>query len=154
MVDWLRANKISLNASKTEIILFRNKNKRVEKRLNFRLSGQQILPVKQVTYLGVALDEHLSWNIHIPLLTKKLSRTTGILAKLRHYVSYKTLLSVYYALFSSHIGYSIQSWGHVSNEDMNKISKLQNKALRIIHFKSNKDPSQSLYLQSKLFLFT
>ena len=58
---WLRTNKISLNTKKTElIILFRSKQKKINKHLNFRLSGQKLTPSKQVQYLGVTLDEHLS----------------------------------------------------------------------------------------------
>ena len=41
IVQWPRANRISLNSNKTEIILFRPKNKKVSKKLNFRVSGQK-----------------------------------------------------------------------------------------------------------------
>ena len=50
---WLRANKINLNASKTEIIIFRSKNIQITKHLNFRISGQKINTCRNVKYLGV-----------------------------------------------------------------------------------------------------
>ena len=56
IVHWLRANRISLNVDKTEIIIFRPKGKDVTKKLNFRISGQQIYISKQVKYLGLTLD--------------------------------------------------------------------------------------------------
>ena len=93
LTEWLRANKISLNASKTEIILFRNKTKVIKRNLNFRLSGQKLRLSNSVSYLGVDIDEQLSWNIQLSKLTKKLSRSVGILSKLRH-LCYKTLISV------------------------------------------------------------
>ena len=48
IVQWLRSNKISLNADKTEIIIFRSKRKQITKYLNFRISGQKKLmfPIK------------------------------------------------------------------------------------------------------------
>lgn len=122
----------------------------MNKHLNFRLSGQRLHFSEKVVYLGIILDEHLSWNGHITLLIQKLARATGILAKLRHYVNYETLLSVYYALFDSHIGYSFQSWGHVKNEFLDKISKLQNKAIRIIHRKGNRESVQPLYISARI----
>ena len=53
--QWLTANKILLNASKTEIILFYPKTKTITKHLNFRVSGQKINIVKQTKYLGIYL---------------------------------------------------------------------------------------------------
>ena len=61
---WLRANKFSLNITRTEIIIFRSKNKRIIKHLNFRISGQKVEPCSKVKYLGVILLEHLEWKIH------------------------------------------------------------------------------------------
>ena len=56
---WLRANKISLNTSKTEIIIFRPKQKQITKHLNFRISGQTINTCSKVRYLGIILEQHL-----------------------------------------------------------------------------------------------
>ena len=59
LVQWLRANRISLNTSKTEFILFQTKNKKIAKNLNFRISGQKIDTVKQTKYLSIYLDDGL-----------------------------------------------------------------------------------------------
>lgn len=113
LVTWLRANKISLNTSKTEIILFRRKHKILSKNLNFRLSCQGIFLKKQVTYLGVILDEHLEWSPHVTELNKKLSRVTGIISKLRHFVDLNTIISVYFALFDSHVYLTVYKHGDI-----------------------------------------
>jgi len=60
----------------------------LKKNLNFRLSGQRIILKKKVTYLGIQLDEHLSWKPYLDELIPKLARSNGILSKLRHYVDY------------------------------------------------------------------
>ena len=72
--EWLRANKISLNANKTEIIIFKRKNKKIEKKLNFRVSGQKINTTTTVKYLGVHLNDSLTWNTHLENLLPKLNR--------------------------------------------------------------------------------
>ena len=69
---WLRANKISLNTSKTEFIIFGPKQKQMKKHLNFRISGEKINTCSKVRYLGVILEEHLDWNLHINSLKHKL----------------------------------------------------------------------------------
>ena len=71
IVHWLRANRISLNVSKTEIVLFRPKSKKINKKLNFRLSGQKITPTTHTRYLGIIVDKHFSWNQHLKMLKKK-----------------------------------------------------------------------------------
>ena len=98
IVHWLRANRISLNVDKTEIVIFRPKGKDITKKLNFRISDQQIYISKQVKYLGLMLDESLTWLSHISMLKAKLRRANGLLAKLRHYTSSKLLTTIYIML--------------------------------------------------------
>ena len=83
LVKWLRANKISLNVNKTEIVVFRSPTKQIYKNLNFRLRGQRIEPKRCRKYLGVVIDEHLSFNEYMNTLKQKRNTANGILAKLR-----------------------------------------------------------------------
>ena len=84
LVQWLRSNKISLNTSKTEILLFRPKGKTITKHLNFRISGEKIKTSTTVKYLRVLLHEHLNWQPHNNALVTKLSRAAGLLSKIRY----------------------------------------------------------------------
>ena len=127
---WLRANKISTNTSKTEIIIIRPKQKHITKHLDFRISGQKIKTYCKVRYLAFILEEHLDWNLHINSLKCKVNRAIGILSKIRHYVP-KFLLKTYYTVFHSHLIYSCQVLSQ-NNTILRKLEPLQNKALRII----------------------
>ena len=86
LVQWLRSNKISLNTSKTEILIFRPKGKSITKHINFRITGKKINTSSTVNYLGVLLHEDLPSQTHIKSLITKLSRTVGLLSKIRYYV--------------------------------------------------------------------
>ena len=68
---WLQAKKINVNASKTEITIFRPKNKQITKHLNFRISGQKTNTCRNFKYLGVTLEESLDWNLHLSSLKLK-----------------------------------------------------------------------------------
>ena len=62
--QWIQSYKLSLNGSKTEIIIFKSKQKTITKQLNFRVSGQKIHPTNTVKYLGVYLNDSLRWDTH------------------------------------------------------------------------------------------
>ena len=111
IIHWLRANKISLNADKTELILFRSKNKVITKNQNFWISGQKIHPLTQTKYLGITLDENLKFKKHMELLKTKLNWANGLLAKIRHLVSKNLLRTIYFAIFDSHLRYGCHIWG-------------------------------------------
>ena len=152
--EWLRSNKICLNADKTEIILFRSSSRKaIKKSLNFRINGQKILPKSCVTYLGVKINQFLSWKEHFMSVVTKLSRANGMLAKLRHYVTRETLINVYYAIFNSHLSYCLLAWGKLPNYISDKIRSLQNSALRLIHFKNRFDRTAPLYYDAKILPF-
>ena len=74
LVQWLLANKISLNAGKTEVIIFRHHLKKINMRFIFKIDGKKIYPSRMVKYLGVILDENLSWEPHINYISLKLRK--------------------------------------------------------------------------------
>ena len=135
IVHWLRANRIALNTTKTEIVLFKSPKKLISRKLNFRISGQKIKMKHSAKYLGLIIDESLTWKDHFDILRAKLERSIGLLAKLRYYTSPNLLRTVYFAIFDSYMRYGCQVWGQHNNSNTNEIAKLQDKALRIISFK-------------------
>ena len=111
ILQWLWANRISLNQAKTEIIIFWPKGKIITKHLNFRICGQKINPVNRTKYLSIYLDKYLSWNSQLNQLKTKLSRGCGLLAKLHYYINTTTLRSVDFAIFDAHLRYGSQICG-------------------------------------------
>ena len=89
IVHWLRTNRILLNVDETEIIIFRPKRKTITKKMNFRVSGKKVKITTSTKYLGLILDEHLTWTLHIKTLKTKLSRANGLLAKIRYSTSHE-----------------------------------------------------------------
>ena len=103
LCHWLCANNISLNAEKTEYIIFRQKQKVVNFNLKIKINGKKLDPSNHIKYLGIFLDENLNWEKQINVLTSKLRKANGALAKLRHYIPTEILISIYYAIFNCHL---------------------------------------------------
>ena len=128
VVEWIRANKLSLNTSKTEFVIFKFRKKTIMKNLNFDISGQEIQPTSQVKYLEVTLQDDLHWATHLRNLRKKLSHSIGLHSKIRHYVPKHLLRTLYYSLFNSHLIYACEIWGqNQTNHLFNKLLLLQKK---------------------------
>ena len=71
ITDWLNANRISLNANKTEFVIFRSSRKKVDSIINIKLNGKRLYPSTHIKYFGVLLDENLSWKPRMNEITKK-----------------------------------------------------------------------------------
>ena len=88
---------------------------------------------KSIKYLGILIDSTLSWKDHITNLSKKVSRTVGILYKLRPFVNLKIMKDIYYALFYSHLVYGIHVWGSACDSSLNIIQVLQKRVVRLMN---------------------
>ena len=116
--------------------------------IRIKINGKRLMPSKYVKYyLGILIDSQLNWDHQINLFSGKLSRANGMLSKIRHYVPNNIIYSMYYAIFSSLMTFSSIVWGQVLNFNNNRISILQNKALRTITF-SSRDSCNPIYCTS------
>ena len=150
---WLNANKISLNAEKTELIIFRHPRKVFDYNLKIKINGKRLFESQSVKYLGIIIDSHLKWDYHIDTLAPKLSRAVGMLSKLRHLVNRSTLRSIYFAIFSSIMSYGSIVWGNNNNKFIKRVSSLQDKAIRTINFASYYDSRNPLYKNIRVLKF-
>lgn len=153
LFKWLCSNLISLNVAKTVVVLFRNERKTPDYEIKLKLNGKNLDLSKTVKYLGITLDYSLSWNFHINSIANKLRNANGALSKLRHLVPKSTLITVYNALFSSHLTYACQAWAQNRNPNTCRLLKLQKQALRLITFNNFRAPSTPIFLELKLLKF-
>ena len=150
--QWLLANKISLNATKTELIYFRNNRTQIPNG-NLKLNGVKLEPTSQIKYVGITFDEHLTFKRHITLLNSKLKRANSLLALSRHYLSKKLLIQIYYGQFYSHLTYGCQLWGQNDNAIEQTIT-LQKKAIRLMSFAHFQEHASPLFRNLNLLKLT
>ena len=80
--------------------------------INFSINNRDIDRVAQFTFLGMILDENLSWKNHINMISNKLSKINGVLHRLKYISSKNIMLSVYKYLFMPHMSYGSFVQGH------------------------------------------
>ena len=85
--EWFNANKLSLNIKKTKLILFRSSNKKPKHEIKLRINDENIKQIKSTIFLGIIIDECLTWSEHIAQVVKKISKVSGIIAKTRYLLS-------------------------------------------------------------------
>ena len=128
--DWLGANKLALNVSKTKYMVFHTANKHVAyPQLN--INGNNIERVTNFNFLGLTLSSTLSWNQHINKISLKISKSICILYRLRDIYPRAVLENLYNALITPHFNYCILCWGSVVKEN-HSLHILQKRALRLI----------------------
>ena len=122
---WLKLNKLSLSTNKTKLMVFHRKQKQI-KNINISIDNIQIERVHSFNFLGILLDETLSWKNHAIMIANKISRVTEILYRLKNLFPNEILLTLYNSLIESYINYELLIWGKESH----RVDTLQKKAIR------------------------
>ena len=138
--DWLCVNKLSLNIPKTKFMMFHHKQSRINNlKPNLSINGNAIEFVPTFNFLGLILDENLTFDQHIQNTSNKVSRSLGTLNKLKRFLPKNILLLLYNSLVLPHLQYAILCWGSKTS----RLFKLQKRAMRIItcsKYNSHTDP--------------
>ena len=127
LTRWLNANQLSLNVGKTKFMVFHSTRKVVR----YPVLVINNTPIERVTnfnYLGLQLSNDLNWDKHKCVISLKLTKTIGVLNRLRYEYPEEILLTLYNTLILHHLNYCILLWG----ANTGNIHKWQKKALRII----------------------
>ena len=111
--DWFTANKLSLNLEKTKYSFFHKPSKKDDIPLRLPkliINNYEIKREESIKFLGVLLDQHLTWKGHIKLTENKIAENIGILYKARPYLDKRALLCLYYSYIHSYLNYANTVW--------------------------------------------
>lgn len=141
---WFTENKLVLNKSKTNIILFSlSKNKNISPPPLIKINNEVLPIVDSTKFLGLHLDSNLSWEEHIVTMLPKLRSACFALRNLRQLLDTETLLKIYYAYFHSIASHNIIHWGNSSK--ISTVFKIQKYAIRIITGSQFRDSCKPLF---------
>ena len=156
LYNWLTSNKLSLNIKKSNYVIFRP----YQKKLNYdpqvnifdNESNKKVTLERKnfIKYLGLLIDENLSWKTHIHSIANKISKTIGLIGRLRHIVPICTLLNIYQSLITPYLTYGLISWGNACKTFLDQILVLQKRALRLIYFAETNDHAIPFFVNAKI----
>ena len=138
---------------KTNYVIFHSTSSSIPPDTVIKIGNKHITRVKYIKFLGLLLDENLSWKYHLCELSKKLARACGILFRIRNLLTFESLICIYNALFVLFLQYGITVWGQTYDSYLEPISKLQKKAVRAISHQPFRSPSLLIFKKLKLLRF-
>ena len=151
---WLAANKLSLNVKKSNFLHFHHGKSKKQSTL-IKINNISVEEKQFTKYLGVFIDNKLSWKTHIQYIAKKLAKSIGLITKVRGYVNESCLLKLYHSFIQSHIDYNILNWSSVRPTNLNPIEMKVKKAIRTISFsKSKYDHTTPLFRRHNILPLT
>ena len=123
IADWLAVNKLSLNVQKTKLMIFHYRQRILTENDIPRLmiNNAIIELVTEFNFLGLTVNEYMNWNSHTQKIANKISRTLGVMNRLKRYLPFSAMKLMYDSLILSHLQFGITNWGF----EWERISKLQ-----------------------------
>lgn len=133
-VDYFNINKLSVNPTKTKYMIYKPKHTKAYLKHNdiIKMDNKTLEKVQSIKFLGLIINNNLTWEEHKQYLHRKVSKTTGIINNCRKIMTNDQLIKMYKTFIQSNFLYGIEIWGHTVVSDTDILVKLQNKVLRIL----------------------
>ena len=140
---WFSVNRLSLNIAKTNYMIFGNRA--LKTFLSIRINKVTINRVEATKFLGVLIDDKLTWKHHISLLKSKLSKCCAVMYKTSFLIDRRGMRIIYYSLCSPYIMYCAEIWGNTYAANLICLFLLQKKIVRLICGAQRLDHTSSLF---------
>ena len=151
LTNWFKANKLTLNSEKSSFTIFKSSRKIIPILPNqIDFLNQHIKRTSHIKFLGITLDENLTFNLHVNELCNKLKRLFHIFYNIRDYLSKENIKTIYYALIYSRIKYGISVYGQACNTKLKRIQTLQNQLLKVLSGKEYRFSTDKLHDEHEL----
>ncbi len=151
MKNWFDENKLTLNLSKTKFMIFGNRSTKSSKKL--MINDVEIKKVNEIKFLGVIIDNKLSWKPHIHYIKTKISKSTAILNKAKDLLNQASLYTLYCSFILPYMCYCVEVWGNTYKTNIDPIFILQKRAIRIVNKTKYREPTNPLFNKLKILKF-
>ncbi|KAG5685129.1 hypothetical protein PVAND_014324 [Polypedilum vanderplanki] len=144
--NFLQNKKLILNTDKSNFMVIHSPHQKITLQDSVLLDNNEILKrVDCANYLGLFIDHHLKWDVHINNLTSKLSSAAGALWKLKYRLPLHIKKIIYQSLIESNLYYMSSIWGSASNTIIKNIQIIQNRALRNVFNLDRRENRVNMY---------
>ena len=107
---WFQVNKLSLNTSKTNFMVFTNRS--CDDTYTVCMNGLNLSRVFVTKFLGVHMDSKLDWNYHIDIVRNKVAKNVSVINRVTHVLTSSALYSLYCTLVMPYLTYCCEVWGN------------------------------------------
>ena len=131
-------------------MVFGKRTKNCENTVSTTIKGTLLEVVTHTKFLGIILDNALTWKVHTLYLAKKISKSIGILSRARPFLTKTTLRQLYFSFLYPYLNYCCAIWGNATDNILMPIFKIQKRAIRIIENIKWRDSTKRAFHNLKL----
>ena len=142
---WFQVNKLSLNTSKTNFMIFTNRS--CDDTYSVCMNGLNLSRVFVTKFLGVHMDSKLDWNYHIGIVRNKVAKNVSVMNRVKHVLPNSALYSLYCTLVMPYLTYCCEVWGNNYKTRIQSLFILQKRAIRICLNTNYKCHTKPLFYQ-------
>lgn len=129
--NWFKLNKLSLNIKKTNYMFFKNKhNNKPSINLKIIIDNNELTKVHNTKFLGVLIDDDLSWKSHTIHVSKIVAKYNGIIRKVRPFIPQESLVTLYNTLVLPYLTYCAIIWTDKNNSNLDSLFLVQKRLIR------------------------
>lgn len=150
LTDWCKENKLTINIDKTNYILIKNHQNKFKFTESLSINNCTILQTNSLKFLGIIIDENMSFKSHIDNIISSILPYVGLLHRYSDLLPKKILVLIYNTFINSKISYCIEIYGTAYKSNMSKIFIVQKRILRIIYKAPPLTHSAPLFQESQL----
>ena len=149
---WIQVNKLSLNLDKTNFMIFKGR-KNIASIPKIIMNDVEISCIEKSKFLGVIIDDKLTWIHHIDHICKKISKSIGIMYKLQRFLDTRSMINMYYCFVYPYLQYCNEVWGNAYSTHLNRIKLLQKRVIRVIANVDKYYHTDALFTRFKILKF-
>ena len=150
--NWFMSNKLTLNVDKTQVMFF-SRRKKTTPNIQVTLRGQPIANVTNTKFLGVIVDEKLNWKDHISFIASKISKSNGVLFRIRNNLTREAKNLLYHSLIHPYLTYCNNVYASTYETNLRPLILSQKRVIRTLAHASRLDHSLPLFCEWKILPF-
>ena len=132
LIKWVDSNGLALNLKKTHFMVFSNRRTTTLSNIKVSIAGVEIDQVAEARFLGVIIDQKLTWSKHIHAVRSRMNRYMGIMYKIKRHLPLGVRLQIYHSFVQSHLNFCSLVWGFAAKSHIELLFTKQKQGVRMV----------------------
>ena len=150
LYKWFSVNKLTMNIDKSCFSIFTSKRNNQDSFSTLTFGNHKINKVQSAKYLGIILDDKLSWNEHVENISNSIIKYINCFKYIKGHLPKHCAKILYYSFIFPRISYGIEIYGKTSKNNLNKLQIIQNKSLKILLNQHPRTSTNYIHSQAKV----